>query len=220
MTEAGTDAPGSGARLLAAARSGDVTAFNTLLAWSRGRAWRTAYGILQDAELAEDLCQDVLVEAWRRLPEYDGPPDGFEGWLVVMLVRRARNRARDERRRAHDPLDDTGALALGPRGEWNVDPRHLHRGPSVEEVLEAQDEARMVQDALRALPEPYLTALVLLSCDFASEEIADMTGVSVGTVASRLSRGREQLRAHLLARWPGGPGARTDARTGDREGTR
>jgi RNA polymerase sigma-70 factor, ECF subfamily len=204
LVEDADEPPDDGpAGLLAAARAGDAAAFNTLLSWSRGRAWRTAYGILQDAEMAEDLCQDVLVEAWQSLPDYDGPAEAFEGWLVVMLVRRARNRARDERHRTHDPLEDTGALALGQRGEWNVDPRNLHQGPSVEEVLEGEDEARMVQDAIRALPEPFLTTLVLHSCDFEYAEIADMTDVGVGTVASRLSRAREQLRQHLTAGWHG-----------------
>jgi RNA polymerase sigma-70 factor (ECF subfamily) len=67
----------------------------------------------------------------------------------------------------------------------------------------------LVQDALRALPEPFLTTLVLHSCDFRYDEIAAMTGVTLGTVASRLSRAREQLRVNLLRHWPGGPASAT-----------
>ena len=64
-----------------------------------------------------------------------------------------------------------------------------------------------MQEALRDLPEPYLTALVLHSCDFSYEEIGQLTGVSRITVGSRLNRARERLRERLVELAAEGPRA-------------
>ena len=150
------------------------------------RVYRLAYRLSGDAQDAEDLTQDTFIRVFRSLQSYQ--PGTFEGWLhrittnlFLDMVRR-RNRIRME--------------ALPE--DYDRVPSH---GPSPEQ---AYHDARLDPDLQSALDElaPEFRAAVVL-CDIEGlsyEEIGATLGVKLGTVRSRIHRGRQALREHLAAK--------------------
>ena len=140
---------------------------------------------------AEDLTQEVFVRVFRSLSSYT--PGTFEGWLYRITTNLFLDGARRKQRIRFDglPEDAHDRLPAGPRAE----------GPA--EKLDSDAFDHDVQDALAALPEDFRAAVVL--CDIEGmtyDEIADVLDVKLGTVRSRIHRGRSMLRKHLKHRAP------------------
>jgi RNA polymerase sigma factor (sigma-70 family) len=87
-----------------ALNAGDRAAHDELLRWHREDAYRVPYHYLRDVTLAEDVCQDVVVEAWRLLATVTGKVEALRFWLVRILVDKCRDLADRERVRARQPL--------------------------------------------------------------------------------------------------------------------
>jgi RNA polymerase sigma-70 factor, ECF subfamily len=143
-----------------------------------------AYRLTGDRDEARDLTQDVFVRVYRNLDRYR--PGTFEGWLYRITKNLFLDRVRRGGRLRLEPL---------PEEEWRQ-PREQAPGPAeqVEEGVLRGDLER----ALRELPTTFRTAVVL--CDVQGltyEEIADATGWPIGTVRSRIHRGRRLLRRQL-----------------------
>ena len=145
--------------------------------------YTVAYRLTGNREDAEDLVQEVLLRVRRGLETYQ--PGSFEGWLS----RIATNAFLDEvRRRRRRPVD-----LLPEDPEWMLPP-----SAAADEALAAQVLPDDVQEALDRLPEDFRAAVVL--CDVVGlpyQEIGDTLGVPVGTVRSRIHRGRAMLREAL-----------------------
>jgi RNA polymerase sigma factor (sigma-70 family) len=148
--------------------------------------YTVAYRLTGNHDDAQDLVQEVLLRVQRGLATYR--PGSLHAWLS----RIATNAFLDEaRRRARRPT-----VVLGDETERVAPP-----APDVDEVLAQEVLPDDVQAALLGLPEEYRAAVVL--CDVVGlpyEEIADSLGVPVGTVRSRIHRGRAQLRRALEGR--------------------
>jgi RNA polymerase sigma factor (sigma-70 family) len=146
--------------------------------------YTVAYRLAGNHDDAQDLVQEVLVRVQRGLATYR--PGSMEGWLSRITT----NAFLDEvRRRKRRPLDLVGD---------DIE-RAPVEAPPVEEAMAAEHLPDHVQDALRALPEDYRAAVVL--CDVVGlsyTEIADSLEVPVGTVRSRIHRGRALLREVLV----------------------
>jgi RNA polymerase sigma factor (sigma-70 family) len=157
------------------------------------RVYRLAYRLTGNTHDAEDLTQEVFVRVFRSLPNYT--PGTFEGWLHRITTNLFLDMARRRRRIRFEGLaeETTGRLRgdeLTPAQAF--DARHLDSD---------------VQEALRGLAPEYRAAVVLCDIEGLSyEEIADTLGVKLGTVRSRIHRGRAQLRAALGHRRPRQPG--------------
>ena len=151
------------------------------------RVYRLAYRLTGNQHDAEDLTQEVFVRVFRSLSSYT--PGTFEGWLHRITTNLFLDGARRKQRIRFEGLADDMAqrlpgTELSPAQAW--DERHLDSD---------------VQDALRALPPDYRAAVVLCDIEgFSYEEIAATLGVKLGTVRSRIHRGRAQLRAALAHR--------------------
>jgi len=145
--------------------------------------YTVAYRLTGNHDDAQDLVQEVLLRVQRGLATYQ--PGSLHGWLSRITTNAFLDDVRRRRRRPADPLGD--------------DPDHVLPGaPSADEALDRSDLPQHVQDALRALPVEYRAAVVL--CDvvgFGYHEIAETLDVPVGTVRSRIHRGRAQLREVL-----------------------
>ena len=144
---------------------------------------------------AEDLTQEVFVRVFRSLSSYT--PGTFEGWLHRITTNLFLDGARRRQRIRFEGLADEMA----------------HRLPGSEPTpAEAFDDSHLdddVQAALKALPPEYRAAVVLCDIEgFSYEEIAATLGVKLGTVRSRIHRGRAQLRAALEHRRPAWADAR------------
>jgi RNA polymerase sigma factor (sigma-70 family) len=153
------------------------------------RVYRLAYRLTGNPHDAEDLTQEVFVRVFRSLSSYT--PGTFEGWLHRITTNLFLDSARRKQRIRFEGLADEMA----------------HRLPGSEPTpAQAFDDSHLdddVQAALKALPPEYRAAVVLCDIEgFSYEEIAATLGVKLGTVRSRIHRGRAQLRAALEHRRP------------------
>jgi RNA polymerase sigma-70 factor (ECF subfamily) len=138
---------------------------------------------------AEDLTQETLVRAWRALDRFDGAHP--RAWLLTILRHTHVNM---HRRRRPDPVEDVGILpdarpAFGAVAE-----------PTPEEQIVLQILPDDLERAVDSLDPKFQTVLVLVDINGLSyAEAAQLLGVPLGTVMSRLSRARQRVRAHLHA---------------------
>ncbi len=174
---------------LGRARRGDLTAFNELVLEHQGIVFNVCLRMLGSRAAAEDAAQEAFISAWRNLPGLRG--EAFRGWLL----RIASNACTDElRRRARRPATSL-ETALDEGMAHPADPE-----PAPESALLSAELRGGIEKALLALPEDQRLAVVL--CDVQGleyEEIARVMRSNIGTVKSRLSRGRARLRQLLLA---------------------
>jgi len=153
------------------------------------RVYRLAYRLTGNKHDAEDLTHDVFVRVFRSLADYT--PGTFEGWLHRITTNLFLDRVRRAQRIRFDALPDDSERIPGRERtpEQLYDDTHL------------DDD---VQAALDALPPDFRAAVVLCDIEGLSyEEIAATLGVKLGTVRSRIHRGRAQLRRSLSHRTPG-----------------
>src|SRR6266487_2229515 len=153
------------------------------------RVYRLAYRLTGNSHDAEDLTQEVFVRVFRSLSGYT--PGTFEGWLHRITTNLFLDMARRKQRIRFEGLADDTAARLGGN---ELTP------------AEAFDERHLdddIQAALKALAPEYRAAVILCDIEGLSyEEIAATLGVKLGTVRSRIHRGRAQLRAALEHRRP------------------
>ena len=188
-------------RLLGAARAGDAEAFRALFEPDLDLAWRMALRITGEPSNADDALQEGLISAYRALDRVE--PRNLRGWFVRIVQNAARDAGRRERRYPTLPIqtpeDDEGGA--GPNG-----PTQLAAGRATDPagVVEGRELAEQLKAALRLIPEERRTAILLYDVDgYNYAEIAEITGSSLGTVKSRISRGREELRGLLADLRPG-----------------
>ena len=210
MTEmaAGGGAPGAAGiddpdlTLVKQARAGNQGAYEQLVLNHQRRAFNVAYRILGDYDEALDLTQETFIQAHRALGQFR-EESRFGSWLLAIAVNQCRNRLKHWKRRSrsrHDSLSD-------PIGEEGSDlMRDLpDTGRTTLETLEARQLEEIMGEEIRHLDEEYRTVLVLRELqDVAYEEIAKMLHVPVGTVKSRLHRGRAVLRDRMRQRLASG----------------
>jgi RNA polymerase sigma-70 factor (ECF subfamily) len=175
------------------AKSGDLDAFNTLVDQHQRLVYNLCLRMIGQSHAAEDAAQEAFLSAWRNIGGFRGT--SFRAWLM----RIAANACTDElRRRARRPAASLDAPPPGSDDPLDVaDPAP---GPETE-ALRREEQAR-VQAALLRLPPDQRLAVIM--CDlqgFAYDEIAEAMRTSIGTVKSRIARGREKLRRELA---PGG----------------
>jgi RNA polymerase sigma-70 factor (ECF subfamily) len=177
-------------------RAGEAAAFDLLVTERSGDIYALLYRLTEDPEEARDLTQETFLQAFRSIAHFRGDAD-LRTWLYRIAVNQARNRWRWWRRRRRgmtvslDATDETHELSLATRlfDEHEPDPEARTLAHEREEILLA---------AVRTLARPYREAVVLRDVEGLSyEEVAAALDISVGTVKSRLSRGRTELRRKL-----------------------
>ena len=157
------------------------------------RVYRLAYRLTGNVHDAEDLTHDVFIRVFRSLNSYQ--PGTFEGWLHRITTNVFLDRMRRKQRIRFDALSEESAARLPSR----------EAGP--EQVYDATHFDDDVQLALDALPPDFRAAVVLCDIEGLSyEEIATTLGIKLGTVRSRIHRGRALLREALAHRAPGADG--------------
>jgi RNA polymerase sigma-70 factor (ECF subfamily) len=144
--------------------------------------YNVAYRLAGNDSDAQDLVQEALLRVRKGLERYQ--PGSLEGWLARIVTNVFLDEVRRRRRRPADALPDDPDWVLPP-------------SPPADEVQTGLSDD--VQAAINSLPKEFRTAVVL--CDIADrpyEEIAEALGVPVGTVRSRIHRGRRLLRRALV----------------------
>ena len=153
------------------------------------RVYRLAFRLTGNRHDAEDLTQEVFVRVFRSLGKYT--PGTFEGWLHRITTNLFLDQARRKQRIRFDALPD------------DVDERLAGRSPNPERALHDTLFDADVEQALAALPPDFRVAVVLCDIEGLSyEEIAAVLDIKLGTVRSRIHRGRAMLRKALEHRAP------------------
>ena len=177
------------APLLRRARGGDLAAFNDLVLEHERLVFNLCYQLTGQRQAAEDAAQEAFIAAWRGIAGLRG--DALRPWLLRIAANACRDELRRRSRRPSSSLDV--ALEEGL-------PEPAHPAPSPEaSALQGELRGRL-EAALRTLPAEQRLALVL--CDVQGldyAEIAIVMKTSLGTVKSRIARGRGRLRQALLA---------------------
>jgi RNA polymerase sigma-70 factor (ECF subfamily) len=170
--------------LLRRAQRGDHAAFAELVRAERGPVFNLALRLLGDRAEAEDVLQEALTRGWSHLPRLKAGA-AFRTWLFRITVNLCRDRGRARSRHPVDPLPDNIV-------------RLSARDPGPEDVALARERIGDIAAALAAIPEEFRAAVVLRDVQQLSyEEIAEVLRIPPGTVRSRISRGRGELRILL-----------------------
>ena len=181
--------PAEEAGLIRAAQSGDDEAFGRIVRHYQRAVYRVAYGLVRNAGDADDLAQETFVRAWQAIGRFRvGEP--LYPWLARIAVNQAMSLFRRRRRRPETPLEPL--LEAGRQWGGGDDPA---------DQAADRDRAAHLEAALAELSHEHQSVLVLRAVEGLSyEEIANVLGVPAGTVMSRLSRARAELRARLRTR--------------------
>ncbi|MGJ9411106.1 RNA polymerase sigma factor SigE [Aeromicrobium sp. CF4.19] len=163
--------------------------WDDIVAEHSARVYRLAYRLTGNQHDAEDLTQDVFVRVFRSLDRYE--PGNFNGWIHRITTNLFLDRVRRGAKIRMDGFSD-GA-------EERLPSREVQPDSALHDAAFDSD----IETALSSLPEEFRVAVVLCDVEGLSyEEIAGVLGVKIGTVRSRIHRGRTQLRAALSHRAP------------------
>jgi len=174
-----------------AAQAGDLPAFNRLVMAYQGMAYNVAYRIVGDADAAADACQEAFISAFKAIKKFRG--GSFKSWMLRIVTNACYDHLRYTGRRPADSLEE---VAENPQHALKLVSDHEHP----EEYTLRQELNEMIQSGIETLPADQRVVLVLSDVQgFSYQEIADITGISLGTVKSRLSRARARLRDYLVA---------------------
>ena len=182
-------------------RIGDAQAFDGVVRTFQLRIFNLAYRILNNHEDAEEVTQEIFVKAHKSIGEFQGRCK-FGTWLHAVAVNVCRNRLRQTKRRtvfemcSFDGAEDPGQLPVEPATS-------REEAPAAQ--LERAELMKLVQKCISELPVDFSAVLVMRDVQGMSyEEVAEALGCSLGTVKSRLARGRQAVKEKLgphLRQW-------------------
>jgi RNA polymerase sigma factor (sigma-70 family) len=180
-------------RLVEVAQRGDVESFNELVRLFEGRVYNLCYRMLGDADSAADAAQDAFLSAFRNLRSFRG--GSFRSWMLRIATNTCYDVLRARKRRPSVSLD------IETDDESASSPLQIaDTAESPDDFAQRRELAAAIQDGLAALPDEQRIVLILSDIQgLAYEEIAQITNSNLGTIKSRLSRGRARLREVLKA---------------------
>jgi RNA polymerase sigma-70 factor (ECF subfamily) len=173
--------------------AGQTLEFNRLIVPHLDGAYNLARYLTRDDVLAEDVVQDAMVRAFRAFAQFRGSSP--RAWLFA-IVRNCCLTAQSRRSGAVSLVIHESSLSEDAAAQLN---EHPDDGPTPEDEVLRKADIALVRAAIEAIPEPFREAIVLRELeDLSYAEIAEVTGVPIGTVMSRLARGRAMLSKELL----------------------
>ena len=180
-------------RLVEVAQRGDVESFNELVRLFEGRVYTLCYRMLGDSESAADAAQDAFLAAFRNLKSFRG--GSFRSWMLRIATNTCYDVLRVRKRRPSVSLD------IEADDESASSPLQIaDTAESPDDFSLRRELAAAIQDGLTTLPDEQRIVLILSDIQgLPYEEIAQITNSNLGTVKSRLSRGRARLREVLKA---------------------
>jgi len=180
------------AALVRRARQGDEEAFGELLERHQARVYNHALRLMGNPQDAEEVLQDTFVQVFRNLEKFEGR-SRFSTWLYRIATNEALMRLRKARRKREVFLEDT---TEGERERCREGMRVLARSP-LDDVLDEEIRNQLAR-LLAELPEEYRAVFAMRDIDgFSNAEVAEVLGITVAAVKSRLHRSRLYLRDRL-----------------------
>jgi RNA polymerase sigma-70 factor (ECF subfamily) len=175
--------------LIDAAKAGDLSAFNELVLGYQDQAYNVAYRLLNDSDSAADAVQESFIKVYRRIEQYRG--GSFRAWVLRIVTNTCYDTMRVRKRHYASRLDSE---TLPPDRDRRLS--DLRSSPHDHAVR--HELGLLLTRAIMQLPPGQRTVLVMCDVEgFEYHEVADMTGLALGTVKSRLSRARTKLRGVL-----------------------
>lgn len=171
------------------AKRGDDAAFEQLVTMHEKKIYALCLRMCENAEDAQEAAQDAFLAAWSGLSNFREEA-AFSTWLYRLAVNACTDILRRRKRKGQSVSLDDGEVFLEIEDA----------APTPERALEQKETAKMVGEALSALPPDYRQVLVLRELHQLSyQEIAEVTRLELGTVKSRISRARALMRNYLTA---------------------
>jgi RNA polymerase sigma-70 factor (ECF subfamily) len=184
--------------IVAELKAGSEEAYAWLIGEFHQPIYSLVYRILTDPADAADTTQEVFLKVFRGMKHFHGQ-SSLKTWIYRIAVHEASNRRRwwfrhKARETSIEPLENTGTQGSGlTMREALVDEAESPFDSAAHEEVRAR-----VEEELRKIPEPYRSTVILRDLEEMSyEEIAEVLEISLGTVKSRLTRGRDALRRRL-----------------------
>jgi RNA polymerase sigma-70 factor (ECF subfamily) len=184
--------------IVAELKAGSEEAYAWLIGEFQQPVYGLVYRIVNDPADAADTTQEVFLKVFRGMKHFHGGST-LKTWIYRIALHEAANRRRwwfrhKAQETSIEPVESEGASG----GEGAMQLALTDRADSPFDTVAHREVQRRVDDALRTVPEPYRTTLVLRDLEEMSyEEIAEVLEISLGTVKSRLTRGREALKQRL-----------------------
>ena len=180
------------AQLILAAQQGDLEAFNALVLRYQNKVYSVCYRVMGDAASADDGTQEAFINAFRRLETYKG--GNFQAWLLRVATNTCYDLLRYQKRRPATHIDDL------PGGDTDDGPPIPDTLNTPEEAAQQTELSEAIQNCINGLSDDQRVVLVMSDVEgYGYQDIADVTGVQLGTVKSRLSRARRGVRQCLQA---------------------
>jgi RNA polymerase sigma-70 factor, ECF subfamily len=178
-------------------KRGDAAAFEKLVNERSGEIFGLLYRLTENGEEARDLTQETFLRAFQSIAHFRGDSD-LRTWIYRIAINQARNRWRWWRRRRREATVSIDAPEFGGGKLGLVATLRSTTVKDPEQNTLANERERALQKALGSLRRVYRETVILRDIEgFAYEEIATTLDISVGTVKSRLARGRQELRRKL-----------------------
>ena len=165
-------------------KNGDKKAYEVLVLQYQDRLVYSVYKFLKDYELAQDIAQEAFVKAFKNIEKFRGD-SSFYTWIYRIAINTAKNFLSSKARSSEVYDDEIMELKLSQSAVTTENP---------ENILEAEELRTKMMEAIQSLPDDIRTTLSLREFDGLSyEEIAKVQNCPIGTVRSRIHKGREIL---------------------------
>ena len=169
------------------ASRGDADAFNQLMEQHKRRMYAVALRMCGNREDAQDCLQEAMLRVYRAIGGFKGQ-SSFSTWVYRITMNTCLDELRRKKNRQNTSLDNLLDMGWSPADETNAPEKQAMRS----------ELRRNLNRAIRELPEEMRAAVVLRDIQgFSYDEIARMLEINVGTIKSRISRGREKLREKM-----------------------
>lgn len=173
--------------------NGDRQKFRVLVEKHQSMVFRTCMGFLHDKDDAEDLTQDIFIQAYQSLNGFR-KDSSFSTWIYRVAVNASLNKVRKNAGKPIMHRIDTFFLLTGDKESFQLQPDTINP----ESILITQEHAKWVQNALDSLPENQRTAIVLSKYDdLPQKEIAEIMKTTEGAIEALIQRAKKNLRIKL-----------------------
>lgn len=174
-------------KLIERATSGDPAAFNRLMEMHEKRMYAVALRMFGNREDAQDSLQEAMLRVYRSIGGFKGQ-SSFGTWVYRITMNTCLDEIRRKKNKQSASLDNMLDQGWAPTDE----------GASPEKRVMQQEMLKSIAQSIQELPEDMRSAIIMRDVHgYSYEEIADTLNVNVGTIKSRISRGREKLREKL-----------------------
>lgn len=174
-------------QLIDRASKGDAAAFNELLGLHEKKMYAVCFRMCGNYEDAQDCLQEAMLRVYRSISGFKGQ-SSFSTWLYRVTMNTCLDELRRRKTKQTTSLDGLLDTGWSPSDDFDTPEHHALSG----------EKSRTIQAMIADLPEDMRSAVVLRDVEgFSYEEIAEMLSINVGTIKSRISRGREKLREKI-----------------------